>query len=249
MIRTIVLVCVFLMTCSALLAQDADTMSTAELRRALAEANTRIAQLEKENAALRARLADQQQETQTLEQKVTELDTVRQTLEQEKQAEQARVRQQYFTRAFDANTNRTQATGKRTDMRVTRGSRANHMMQLNFSHAGQAASQPVASLSMRVEAFFAGGVYRRMDTVEFEIDGKIAVCRVSGYSNRPRMTGGSNNKTRKDDEFFTITVPRELAERIGGAREVRLTMKRVRSELTREQIEMFAAAALMMSGE
>ncbi len=230
----------------------------------------RIKRLEAENTRLKAQdrqgnetveqletqLVEQRKETDRLKTQVVELTQTAEALEQEKQtlvtekkAEQRRSRELYVRREYDAARDRTAVASKLSKLRATRGTRADHWVAAEFEHAGQTPAQSVDQLTWRVQAVFAGGVYKRAKTVTFTIDGVAVACPIVDYDRVPRYTGSPKNRRRIDDEFFGITVTRDVVERLGNAKSVTLKIAKSQFVLSTEQIETFRTVGELMRGE
>jgi len=211
----------------------------AELHDELARVTTAYDRLEAETGRLRAELAALQLNNEDLTVQTRELTELAGLTPTGDRVESASAR---FTSAYDEETGRTTVRSGIEELKVIRGSAADHRLSLAYSFEGENMQQPPEVVTMFIQAKFSGGVYREQEHALFDIDGEEVVVAISDYDMVSRKVRVAGKRTlRKDDETLKIDIDAELLRKLARAIQVKITVGTVELEPTRDQTAMFRA--------
>ncbi len=211
----------------------------ASLQAELDRIKTAYRALEAEAAKLRAELARLKSSHEDLEVQTRELSELAGITLSGERVDSAEAR---FKATFDEHTGRTTVRTGIEELKVLIGSAADHRLSLAYSYDGQAMDQPPKTVSLFIQAFYSGGVYRDQDVALFDIDGDIIEVPVADYQAKSRrMTVAGKRTIRKDDETLVFHLDTELLRRLARAIQVRIRVGTVHLELTRDQTALFRA--------
>lgn len=211
-----------------------------ELRAELQRVKSAYDGLEAEAAGLRAELAQLKRSNEDLSVQTRELTELAGLTPSGDRAESAASR---FTTEYDDKTGRTTVRTGVEELKVARGSAADHRLSLAYSFDGREMQAPPETVSLFIQAFFSGGVYREQKTAAFGIDGETIEVPINDYAaNARRVTVAAGKRSiRKDDETLTIKIDHELLRRLARAIEVKITIGTVQLAPTRDQTALFRA--------
>ncbi len=210
-----------------------------ELRSELAQMKSAYGQLEAETTKLRAELAKLQMNNEDLEVEKRELTELAGLTPSGDRVESVASR---FTTEYDDATDQTTVRTGIEELRITRGSAADHRLSLAYSFDGHEMQLPPETIALFIQAKFSGGVYRNHDTATFDIDGETVEVPINDYTANPRRSRIANKRTlRKDDETLTLKIDRELLRRLARAIQIKITVGPVHLEPTRDQTALFRA--------
>lgn len=242
-----------MIVCSALLIasasvcsaeETADTMAVlkqenAELRSELERVKAAYNRLEAETGRLRAELAQLRISNEDLRVQTQELTELAGLTPAGDRVESASAR---FTSEFDEATGRTTVRSGIEELKVTRGSAADHRLSLAYSFEGEQMQVPPDVVTLFIQAKFSGGVYKDQDSVTLDIDGEEVTIPITDYDMVSRKVRVAGKRTlRKDDETLKIEIDAELLRRLARAIQVKMTIGPVVLEPTRDQTAMFRA--------
>ncbi|GAB4193338.1 MAG: hypothetical protein Kow00105_07500 [Phycisphaeraceae bacterium] len=211
----------------------------ATLRAELERIKSAYRTLELEAEQLRAELARLKSSHEDLEVQTRELSELAGITLSGERIESAEAR---FRTTFDEQTGRTTVRTGIEELKVLIGSAADHRLSLAYSYDGQVMRQPPQVVSLFIQAFYSGGVYRKQDVALFNIDGDIVEVPITDYQVKSRrMTVAGKRSIRKDDETLVIHLDAELLRRLARAIQVKIQVGTVHLELTRDQTALFRA--------
>lgn len=107
------------------------------------------------------------------------------------------------------------APGVRTrpmQLEVTHGSRAEHALTMAAANDGFVAT---------IETQFSGGIYRRVSSMRWDVDGETHESAVRDYDATRITTGPAQRRIRRDHERVEIAVSRETLAAIAAGASVR----------------------------
>lgn len=215
--------------------QQQNTELAAELERV----KSAYDRLEAEAAKLRAELAQLKRSNEDLEVQTRELTELAGLTPSGDRVESAASR---FTTEYDNETGKTTVRSGIEELRVLVGSAADHRLSLAYSFDGRQMRSPPQTLSLFVQAFYSGGVYRDQDTALFDIDGEVVEVPIADYHAATRRVSVAAKRTiRKDDETMTIKIDQELLRKLARAFQLKITVGKVQLEPTRDQTAIFRA--------
>jgi len=240
-----VAVVLWAVSCSVCLAEDpagevADLMrENTELRGELERVKIAYDKLEAETGRLRAELAQLRLNNEDLTVQTRELTELAGLTPTGDRVESASAR---FTTEYDEASGRTTVRSAIEELKVTRGSAADHRLSLAYSFEGEQMQSPPEVVTVFIQAKFSGGVYKDQGSATFNIDGEGITIPITGYdraSHRVRVAG--KRTLRKGDETLTIEIDAELLRRLARAIQFKMTIGTVELEPTRDQAAMFRA--------
>jgi hypothetical protein len=210
-----------------------------ELRGELERVKSAYDRLEAETGKLRAELAGLRINNEDLAVQTRELTELAGLTPSGDRVESAASR---FTSTFDPETGRTLVRTGIEELRVTRGSAADHRLSLAYFYEGEEMSSPPAIVKMFIQAKFSGGVYREQESATLDIDGETVEIPITDYDSVTRNIRVAGKRTmRKDDEALTFEIDAELLRRLARAIQVKITVGKVHLEPTRDQTALFRA--------
>lgn len=237
------------LTAALLLAPAPAHADEADPQARIAELEAEVAQLRRDNAALRQALKESQQKIAAIEQKNQTLSsqlTTEQaraaTAMQENQRLEQSVREaeaqqpNLVDKQFDPTSGRTTLSVPATNANATHGTRADTTLAFSHSFPGQ---QPPASASgivtLDVQAFRSGGIYRTVNQATLIADGKEYKADLTDYESVVRWGGSTRNRIRLDDESFSLKLPIESIRAAANAQDLELQIGRATFRLDRLQ--------------
>jgi hypothetical protein len=211
----------------------------AELRAELERVKSAYDSLEAETARLRVEFTKMQRNNEDLVVQTRELTELAGLTPSGDRVESAASR---FTTEYDNETGKTTVRSGIEELKVLVGSAADHRLSLAYSFDGKQMQSPPQTLSLFIQAFYSGGVYRDQDTALFDIDGKIVEVPIADYDAAARRVSVAAKRTiRKDDETLTIRIDHELLRKLARAIQLKITIGTVQLEPTRDQTAIFRA--------
>lgn len=211
-----------------------------ELRAELGRVNSAYDALEAETATLRAELAQLKRSNDDLSVQTRELTELAGLTPSGDRVESAASR---FTTEFDDKTGQTTVRTGIEELKVAAGSAADHRLSLAYVYDGHDIQAPPDTVSLFIQAFYSGGVYRDQTSATFDIDGETVEVPIADYDATARRVNVAAGKRsiRKDDETLTIKIDRELLRKLARAIQVKITVGTVQLEPTRDQTALFRA--------
>ncbi|MEZ6193287.1 MAG: hypothetical protein R3C45_18600 [Phycisphaerales bacterium] len=211
-----------------------------ELRAELERVKSAYDALEAETAKLRAELAQTKRSNEDLEVQTRELTELAGLTPSGDRVESAASR---FTTGFNDETGQTTVRTGIEELKVIIGSAADHRLSLAYVYDGQEMQSPPDTVSLFIQAFYSGGVYRDQATAVFDIDGETVEVPIAEYDVAARRVNVAAGKRsiRKDDETLTFKLDEELLRKLARAIQVKITVGTVQLEMTRDQTALFRA--------
>lgn len=211
-----------------------------ELRAELERVKSAYDGLEAETARLRAELAQLKLSNEDLSVQTRELTELAGLTPAGDRVESAASR---FTTEYNDKTGQTTVRTGIEELKVTAGSAADHRLSLAYVFDGQQMQAPPDTVSLFIQAFYSGGVYRDRESATFEIDGETVEVPIAGYDATARRVNVAAGKRtiRKDDETLTFKIDQELLRKLARAIQVKITIGTVQLEPTRDQTALFRA--------
>ncbi len=211
----------------------------ADLQAELQRVKAAYDRLEAEMGRLRAQLAELRLNNEDLTVQTQELTELAGLTPAGDRVESASAR---FTSTYDEASGRTTVRSGIEELKVVKGSAADHRLSLAYSFPGQQMQAPPDVVTMFVQAKFSGGVYKDQETATLDIDGESVTIPITNYDTVSRRVRVAGKRTiRKDDETLTIEIDAELMRRLARAIQFKMTIGTVELEPTRDQTAMFRA--------
>lgn len=210
-----------------------------ELRAELERVKSAYDGLEAETAKLRAELAQMKRSNEDLAVQTRELTELAGLTPAGDRVESAASR---FTTEFSDKTGQTTVRTGIEELKVAVGSAADHRLSLAYAYDGHEMQTPPETVSLFIQSFYSGGVYREQQTASFDIDGETVEVPIADYDATSRRVSVAGKRSmRKDDETLTIKIDPELLRQLARAIQVKITIGTVQLEPTRDQTALFRA--------
>ncbi len=210
-----------------------------ELRAELQRVKSAYDALEAEADTLRAELTQLKRSNEDLSVQTRELTELAGLTPTGDRAESAGSR---FTTEFNDKTGQTTVRTGVEELKVAVGSAADHRLSLAYTYDGHEMQAPPDTVSLFIQAFYSGGVYRDKATALLDIDGETVEVPINHYDATARRVNVAGKRSiRKDDETLTIRIDRELLRRLARAIQIKITIGTVQLTPTRDQTALFRA--------
>lgn len=229
----------------------------------------RIEQLEAENARLHDTTQKQAKIIKELDDELNKRQTAAVATEQklvkaQEQLQEARTqantlqkqrdeavnerRSVFVAREFDAASNTTELSTYAMPVKMLKGPRTGHWINLDASYSGKTAASGKLRLGLQTQ--YSGTIYRGIKKMTINAGGRTIIAPVVQYERMSRVVGGPKARHDRSDEVVQLELSLADVVAIGQSESVTCSLGRAQFELTQRLIKSFAAfGEAMKSGE